>query len=93
MVDGEVPLEAIFRLAEWHMPDAGGLVISGDQNTARAYAKVLRELTGEAPTVVLSDEKAASKKIQAFSEGDQRWMVAVRMVSEGVDVPRLAVGV
>jgi superfamily II DNA or RNA helicase len=76
-----------------HMPDAGGLVISGDQNTARAYAKVLRELTGEAPTVVLSDEKAASKKIAAFSEGAQRWMVAVRMVSEGVDIPRLAVGV
>jgi len=53
----------------------------------------LREITGEAPTVVLSDEKAASKKIAKFSEGDSRWMVAVRMVSEGVDVPRLAVGV
>ncbi|MEV0291794.1 DEAD/DEAH box helicase [Kribbella sp. NPDC050820] len=76
-----------------HMPDAGALVISGDQNTARAYAKTLRELTGEAPTVVLSDEKAASKKIAKFSESDSRWMVAVRMVSEGVDVPRLAVGV
>jgi superfamily II DNA or RNA helicase len=76
-----------------HMPDAGGLVISGDQTTARAYAKVLKEITGEAPTVVLSDEKAASKKIAAFSGGEQRWMVAVRMVSEGVDVPRLAVGV
>lgn len=44
-------------------------------------------------TVVLSDEKAASKKISAFSADDSRWMVAVRMVSEGVDVPRLAVGV
>jgi hypothetical protein len=43
--------------------------------------------------VVLSDEKAASKRIAAFTESDQRWMVAVRMVSEGVDVPRLAVGV
>ncbi|GAA0594622.1 DEAD/DEAH box helicase [Kribbella sandramycini] len=76
-----------------HMPDAGGLVISGDQNTARAYAKTLREITGQAPTVVLSDEKAASKKIAKFSDDDSRWMVAVRMVSEGVDVPRLAVGV
>jgi len=75
------------------MPDAGGLVISGDQTTARAYAKVLKEITGEAPTVVLSDEKAASKKIAKFSADDSRWMVAVRMVSEGVDVPRLAVGV
>ena len=43
--------------------------------------------------MVLSDEKAASAKISQFSAGDGRWMVAVRMVSEGVDVPRLAVGV
>jgi superfamily II DNA or RNA helicase len=76
-----------------HVPDAGGLVIATDQDSARAYAKLLRQISGEAATVVLSDEKAASKKISAFAEGDQRWMVAVRMVSEGVDVPRLAVGV
>src|SRR5204863_9700674 len=56
-------------------------------------AKLLRQIAGEAPVVVLSDEKSASKKISAFSEGRQRWMVAVRMVSEGVDVPRLSVGV
>ena len=41
---------------------------------------------------MLSDEKAASRRITAFAEGEDRWMVAVRMVSEGVDVPRLAVG-
>ncbi|WP_280633635.1 DEAD/DEAH box helicase [Nocardioides sp. 1609] len=76
-----------------HVPDAGGLVIATDQESARAYAKTLRAITGEAPTVVLSDEKAASKKITAFTSSDTRWMVAVRMVSEGVDVPRLAVGV
>lgn len=76
-----------------HVPDAGGLVIATDQDSARAYAKLLREISGEAPTVVLSDEKAASKKITTFSESHDRWMVAVRMVSEGVDVPRLAVGV
>lgn len=76
-----------------HVPDAGGLVIATDQDSARAYAKLLRQIAGEPATVVLSDEKAASRKISEFSEGDQRWMVAVRMVSEGVDVPRLAVGV
>jgi superfamily II DNA or RNA helicase len=42
---------------------------------------------------VLSDEKESSARIEEFSAGEQRWMVAVRMVSEGVDVPRLAVGV
>jgi superfamily II DNA or RNA helicase len=76
-----------------NVPDAGGLVIASDQDSARAYAAVLGRIAGEKPTVVLSDEKAASKKIARFAEGDSRWMVAVRMVSEGVDVPRLAVGV
>ena len=76
-----------------HVPDAGGLVIATDQDSARAYAQVLAAVAGEKPTVVLSDEKAASKKIAKFTEDESRWMVAVRMVSEGVDVPRLAVGV
>ncbi|MFC9444516.1 DEAD/DEAH box helicase [Brevibacterium sp. NPDC056947] len=75
------------------VPDAGGLVIATDQDAARAYAKVLRELTGERPTVVLSDEAGASARIEEFQNSTDRWMVAVRMVSEGVDVPRLCVGV
>ncbi|HVL61523.1 MAG TPA: DEAD/DEAH box helicase [Microbacterium sp.] len=75
------------------VPDAGGLVIATDQTAARAYAAILREISGEAPTVVLSDEAEASSRIEQFSQGTSRWMVAVRMVSEGVDVPRLAVGV
>ena len=75
------------------IPDAAGLVIATDQDDARAYAKVLFEITGEEPTVVLSDESGSGQKIDEFSAGTSRWMVAVRMVSEGVDVPRLAVGV
>ncbi len=76
-----------------HVPDAGGLVIATDQDSARAYAALLAGVSGERPTVVLSDEKSASKRIAEFSASEKRWMVAVRMVSEGVDVPRLAVGV
>jgi superfamily II DNA or RNA helicase len=75
------------------MPDAGGLVIAGDHADARAYAALLRTITGTRPVVVLSDDPGASAKIGAFAESDARWMVAVRMVSEGVDIPRLAVGV
>ena len=75
------------------MDDAGGLVIATDQTTARAYAEILRDVTGTPPVVVLSDETGSSDRIAAFSRSDDRWMVAVRMVSEGVDVPRLAVGV
>jgi superfamily II DNA or RNA helicase len=76
-----------------HVPDAGGLVIASDQESARAYAKILARTTGAEPVVVLSDDPKASGKIAGFAESEDRWLVAVRMVSEGVDVPRLAVGV
>jgi superfamily II DNA or RNA helicase len=81
------------RLRQHGIADAGGLVIASDQQTARAYAKLLHDLTGEAAVVVLSDDEGASGRIASFATSDQRWMVAVRMVSEGVDIPRLAVGV
>ncbi|MGY4719938.1 DEAD/DEAH box helicase [Naumannella huperziae] len=93
-------IPAVLRAADTRLsevrsgvPDAGGLVIAGDQTNARAYAKILTQLTGRKPALVLSDEPGSSKRISDFAESDERWMVAVRMVSEGVDVPRLAVGV
>jgi superfamily II DNA or RNA helicase len=76
-----------------HVPDAGGMIIASDQTAARAYAELLTKITGEKPTVVLSDDPGSSDRINEFSAGTSRWLVAVRMVSEGVDVPRLAVGV
>ncbi len=75
------------------MPDAAGMVIASDHADARAYAGLLRRITGTRPVVVLSDDPAASRKIGAFAGSADRWIVAVRMVSEGVDIPRLAVGV
>ena len=75
------------------MPDAAGMVIASDHDDARSYAALLRGVTGKRPVVVLSDDKTASKKISAFADSEDRWLVAVRMVSEGVDIPRLAVGV
>jgi superfamily II DNA or RNA helicase len=75
------------------VPDAGGLVIASDQNSARAYGRLLERITGEKAVVVLSDDTGASGRIADFALSEQRWLVAVRMVSEGVDIPRLAVGV
>ncbi|MEU1418362.1 DEAD/DEAH box helicase family protein [Kitasatospora sp. NPDC005751] len=75
-------------------PRAGGLVIAYRAPQAKAYAKMLKAITGEEPVVVLSEDGPEAKLgIDRFSDGDQRWLVAVRMVSEGVDVPRLALGV
>jgi superfamily II DNA or RNA helicase len=75
------------------VPDAGGLVIATDQTVARDYADLLSAITGKPVTLVLSDDPKSSSRIAEFAASDDEWMVAVRMVSEGVDVPRLAVGV
>ncbi|MEV0729154.1 DEAD/DEAH box helicase family protein [Polymorphospora sp. NPDC050346] len=80
-------------LREGGMADAGGLVIASDQQSARAYARLIERLTGQKAVVVLSDDVGASARIAAFAASEDRWLVAVRMVSEGVDIPRLAVGV
>ncbi len=76
-----------------HVPDAAAMIIASDQKAARAYAGLITRLTSEAPTVVLSDDPGSSSRIGEFAAGTGRWLVAVRMVSEGVDVPRLSVGI
>ncbi|MBZ0199187.1 MAG: DEAD/DEAH box helicase [Ignavibacteriaceae bacterium] len=73
--------------------DAGGLLITIDQKHARACGKLLHEISGKKPIVVVSDDPKASKKIIEFNNSTERWLVAVKMVSEGVDIPRLRVGV
>jgi superfamily II DNA or RNA helicase len=71
-------------------PDAAGLMLATDQETARAYARVIKQVTGHAPVLVLSDDPRSSRKIEAFRAGSERWLVAVKQVSEGVDVVRLS---
>jgi superfamily II DNA or RNA helicase len=74
-------------------PRAAGLVIAMDQEHARAIAALMQERFAVTPVVATSDDPDASRKIGAFSTGSAPWIIAVRMVSEGVDVPRLRVGV
>jgi superfamily II DNA or RNA helicase len=98
-VDGEwlptVLSQADARLRDLreHQPDAGGLVIAMDQDHAKGIARILRSRTGAHAVVVTSDDPAASAKIAKFATNTSPWIVAVRMVSEGVDIPRLRVGV
>jgi superfamily II DNA or RNA helicase len=73
--------------------DAGGLVVAADGAHARAIAAILKNVTGRPPTVVLHTDARAAEKLAAFTKSTDRWIVAVNMVSEGVDIPRLRVGV
>lgn len=88
--------ERLLNLRKFGMPDAGGLILASDQEAAKKYAELVRKLTKSKPTIVISDDTKASRHIDTFAaaqDDDHRWMIAVRMVSEGVDVPRLAVGI
>lgn len=97
--DGEW-IDSVLRRADAELtrhrlqvPDAGGLVVAADQHKARLYALSLARITNEDPTLAISDEVGASKSITDFASASTRWIVAVQMVAEGVDIPRLAVGV
>ena len=102
--DGEWMTEVLHRAHKELMshrqevPDAGGLVIARDKRHAERLAGKLRQITGINPPVVVSGEeggteKAAKEKIEKFRRSRDPWIVAVRMISEGVDIPRLEVGV
>jgi len=73
--------------------NAGGLILARDVASAEAIASFMEALKGERPVVVHNKVDEAHGLIEAFSEGDQRWIIGINMLSEGVDIPRLRVGV
>src|SRR5690606_13510794 len=69
------------------------LITAIDQDHAREIKELLIRITGEEPMIVISDDKDATKKLKNFRETSSRWLISVKMVSEGVDIPRLRIGV
>lgn len=74
-------------------PDAAGLAIAIDQRHACDVAQLLERVTGTYPVIAISDDPNSSDHITSFRDSKAPWLVAVKMVSEGVDIPRLRVGV
>lgn len=72
--------------------EAGGLIVAMNQDHARQVAELVQSITGHQPPVAISDDPEASVTIEAFRSSTRPWLVAVNMVSEGVDIPRLRVG-
>lgn len=71
-------------------PKAGGLIVATDIDHARQISTRLSN-RGEDFHVVNSESPNAKFVIDQFRRGTQRWIVAVGMVSEGTDIPRLRV--
>jgi superfamily II DNA or RNA helicase len=82
------------RLRKQEQPDAGGLIIAMSQDHARQVADLVARTTGVRAQIAVSDDPSASDTIAAFADHrKQQWLVAVNMVSEGVDIPRLRIGI
>lgn len=76
------------------LPNAAGLIYAATTQHADRYAEIMTRICGERVSVVYSDmDGDPNAEIKNFARGNQRWLVAVKMVSEGVDIPRAAVGV
>jgi superfamily II DNA or RNA helicase len=71
--------------------DAAGLIVCDSQAHALAVDRLVSEITGSLPILAMSDLPMAHKAIIQFADEDEPWLVSVRMVSEGVDIPRLGV--
>lgn len=85
--------EHLTAIRESGHTDAGGAIFARDQEHAKRIAALVEKISGEAPVLVISADPEASNKITTFAQGIQPWIITVRMVSEGVDIPRLRVGV
>lgn len=74
-----------------HIPDAAGMVLASNQTVARQYAEVWEAVTGYKPMLILSDDPEASDNIARLRDDPTiKAAISVRMVSEGVDVPRIS---
>ena len=71
-------------------PDAGGLVVATNIEHAHQVAAMLR-LEGESCDVVTNKTPNAQRVINDFRHSNRPWIVAVGMISEGTDIPRLQV--
>lgn len=80
-------LESLHR----HDPDAAGLIVAVNERHARWIANLMQQALGIYPVVVTYNDAAAGDKIVQFRNGRAPWLIAVRMVSEGVDIPRARV--
>lgn len=83
----------LLMTARQHTPSAGGLVVASSQTQARKLGRELAAITGTRPVLILSDDSSAADNLKRFQDSHEPWIIACNMVSEGVDIPRLQVGV
>lgn len=70
---------------------AAGLVVAASYQHALMIKKVLEQKLLQDVVLVSYKDEGSVEQIEAFKNGNERWIVSIAMVSEGVDIPRLQV--
>ena len=78
-------------------PWASGLIVCESVSHADKMAEALHFLTGEAAVVIHNEAKNSNDNLEIFADcttpAREKWIIAVDMISEGVNIPHLRVGV
>lgn len=82
---------ALSRIRRSGSRDAGGLIVAPDIYTAHKFQVEIQALTGEDYPIVHSKMQKPHEKISEFRTSDEKWLISVDMVTEGVDIKRLQV--
>jgi len=78
--------------------DAGGLIVANSETQIEGPAgepgliDLVEEVTGVTPVKITSNTENAHDRLDDFRESSEPWVVAIQMISEGVDIKRLRVG-
>lgn len=72
---------------------AAALILACDTEHAEALADEWTAIAGERPVIVHNKIDEAQELIAKFRDGNAKCIIGINMLSEGVDIPRLRVGV
>lgn len=81
----------LLKAVRRHERDAGALIACIDTKHARFVAEILNRTLGITPIVVVASDPESDENLTRFRHSDAPYIVAVRKVFEGVDIPRLRV--
>jgi superfamily II DNA or RNA helicase len=71
--------------------DNAVLVVAKDKNHASAIEGLIKRRYNESAVVVHSDVEGAQRELRRAKHGDTKWIVAIQMIAEGVDINRISV--
>jgi superfamily II DNA or RNA helicase len=75
------------------LSNAAGIVFVSGKKEGEAIQVLFKNRHDIDAVFVFSDDPNSSREIEAFEKSHDEWIIAVDMISEGTDIPRLKVGV